>query len=307
MQSPIDRKLLSSLLPRFQFITIPTLLSFILIAEANAIVVRHDIPPESFIVEESDFPAIFPLHDDGNVKDCVATLIAPTWAVTAAHCISDFDKKRISETPHIVKLLQDKYGIVDFFYPKEFRDDNKAAKSISIGGLIHITESDNINYEYDIALLKFSKPVKNINPIPLYEGKKEVGKKVIFLGWGDYSTGDTGINRFFSFNDRKLRRVSNKVDAVSETQLYFDFDDPKSTNSDALPLEGISGPGDSGGPALLKTASGYAILGISSRGNYSDSLKSKPFNTGKYGWLEFYTRVSGFSKWLNDTMSSQTD
>lgn len=132
MQSPIDRKLLSSLLPRFQFITIPTLLSFILIAEANAIVVRHDIPPESFIVEESDFPAIFPLHDDGNVKDCVATLIAPTWAVTAAHCISDFDKKRISETPHIVKLLQDKYGIVDFFILKSFEMITRLPKALAL-------------------------------------------------------------------------------------------------------------------------------------------------------------------------------
>ncbi len=302
MQLSIDKNLFKTPLTAFLFLIPVSLISFVFIAEAHAIVMRHDVPPEKFIVKESEFPAIFPLHDDGEIKDCVATLVAPSWAVTAAHCISDFGKERISEAPHEVKILENKYEIVDYFYPKEFRDDNNAGKSISIGGLIHITESDDINYEYDIALLKFSKPVKNITPIPLYTGKKEVGKKVLFLGWGDYATGEVGINRLFTYNDRKLRRAYNIVDAVSETQLYFDFDDPRLNNSDALPLEGISGPGDSGGPALLKTASGYAVVGISSRGNYSDSLKSKPFNTGKYGWLEFYTRVSGLSKWLNDIM-----
>ena len=273
----------------------------VLISNANAIVFRHDIPAENFIAKESDFPAIFAVYDDGKIKDCVATLVAPTWALTAAHCTAYLDKEQLANKPHLVKISGSNNEVVNLFYPEQFggykmvRDDE--------GKVIDITVPKGLNYQYDIALLKLSNPVKNVTPITIYAGKEEKGKDVLFLGWGDYSTGDVGVDNDNPKNDRKFRMAWNQVDSISETQLLFDFDDPTAANSDALPLEGVSGPGDSGGPALLKTDTGYQVQGISSAGAYSETLTPQPKNTGKYGWLEYYTRVSNVSKWLNDIMN----
>ncbi len=273
----------------------------VLMTNANAIIFRHDIPAEQFVAKESDFPALFAVYDDGKIKDCVATLISPSWALTAAHCTAYLDKSRLSEEPHVVNIAGSTHQIVKLFYPEQFGGYRMVRDSQ--GRVKDIIASKNINYQYDIALLKLSKPINNIAPIPLYSGYEESGKEVIFLGWGDYSTGELGVDSDNPNNDRQLRLVTNQVDSVNETQLFFDFDDPTTADSDARPLEGISGPGDSGGPALLKTTNGYSVIGISSRGAYSATLSAQPKNTGKYSWLEYYTRVSSFTKWLSSTMS----
>ena len=36
--------------------------------------IRHDIAPENYLANEAEYPAVFPLSDDGKKKEGVATL-----------------------------------------------------------------------------------------------------------------------------------------------------------------------------------------------------------------------------------------
>ncbi len=35
--------------------------------------IRHDLPPENYLADETDYPAVFPLFDNEKMKDSVAT------------------------------------------------------------------------------------------------------------------------------------------------------------------------------------------------------------------------------------------
>jgi len=65
----------------------------------------------------------------------------------------------------------------------------------------------------------------------------------------------------------------------------------------ALPLEGISGPGDSGGPALWFDNGQPYIVGVSSHQDYRDKDIE-----GLYGSYEFYARVSDYFDWINQVI-----
>lgn len=97
----------------------------------------------------------------------------------------------------------------------------------------------------DIALLKLDRPVKGVEPVSLYARDDEAGKVVTFVGRGWAGTGLTAPVRDL---ERDLRGATNKVDEVNGTSIRMVFDAPPGGTD----FEGISGPGDSGGPALLE-------------------------------------------------------
>ncbi len=96
----------------------------------------------------------------------------------------------------------------------------------------------------------------------LYDRSDEVGKEIVFVGTGWAGTGDTGMADGAINKDRLLRAAQNRIDGIKPGYVRFTFDSPDSEH--ALPLEGISGPGDSGGPALWFDDDQTCILGVSS-------------------------------------------
>ena len=78
-----------------------------------------------------------------------------------------------------------------------------------------------------------------------------------FVGRGDTGTGLTGPTT----KDHKLRAATNRVERIDGDMLVFRFDAP--TEEGVTPFEGISGPGDSGGPALIETVEGLRLAGLS--------------------------------------------
>lgn len=152
----------------------------------------------------------------------------------------------------------------------------------------------------DIAILILDKEVPNVEIAKLYENDDELGKEIIFAGTGWAGTGDKGMIEGAIVKDRKMRAAQNKIDGIREDGfIRFTFDEPEST--DALPLEGISGPGDSGGPALWFDGDQAYLLGVSSHQN--GRRMGKP--EGVYNVYEFYTRVSHFSNWINDEIEKE--
>lgn len=83
--------------------------------------------------------------------------------------------------------------------------------------------------------------------------------------------------------------------------LWLEFvfcspDDPEVTER-----EGISGDGDSGGPALVATPTGLSVAGVSSWQDADDP------NVGFYGVHEYYTRVSSYTEFLDETTGPDWD
>lgn len=115
------------------------------------------------------------------------------------------------------------------------------------------------------------------------------------LGWGDFSNGKVGTLRDKPINDGKFRLAYNIIDGIHDNYLTFKFDDPISKH--ALDLEGVNGPGDSGGPALISKNNTFYIVGISSGGGYPDQI-NEVRTEGQYGWHEKYVRVSTIHDWV---------
>lgn len=141
---------------------------------------------------------------------------------------------------------------------------------------------------HDIALIKLINPVKDIEPATIYEGSDELGKSTWFIGVGGTGTGITGQTVDNYENAGVLRKAENRIVLANGPLIKFKFD----RGSSSLPLEGVSGGGDSGGPAYIKTNNTNYLLGISSR--------VEGGSIGKYGVTEVYSRVSYFNSWIEN-------
>ncbi|GAA0860195.1 hypothetical protein GCM10009114_36420 [Aliiglaciecola litoralis] len=125
----------------------------------------------------------------------------------------------------------------------------------------------------------------------MYVDNEEQGKTITFIGAGGTGSGIEGQTIDNFENNGVLRLANNVVETADGPLLSFVFN----RGDEALPLEGISGGGDSGGPAYIKNGNDYVVLGISSRGEFGIKI-------GKYGIREYYTRLSFFKEWISDIM-----
>ena len=245
---------------------------------AGGIVIRDDVPDAAYLAHESDFPGLFPIYRiKAGHKECIATVISAEWAITAAHCARD--KRLLIET-----------GLGGQGYAVQL-----AGKTVRIVSVVHHPAPE-AGRAPDLALLRFSAPVTHVAPIPLYRSDDELGRVVVMPGWGGTGNGKTGLGP----EDGLFRVGENVVDRVEEGRLWWKFDAP-GTHSPALTLEGISGPGDSGGPALIKMPAGWAIAGVSSGQDTKDGAE------GLYGVEEVFVRVSAFASWIDAHVSEKLD
>ena len=107
-----------------------------------------------------------------------------------------------------------------------------------------------------------------------------------------------------------MRHATNTINHVDDALIGFTFNAPK---DDAVTmLEGISGDGDSGGPAfmceelaldpggLLSCTGQITLLGVSS----FQFSEDEPYQQGVYGVFERYARISSHADWIETTMAT---
>lgn len=226
------------------------------------IIRRHDVPDSLYLQLGATFTSVAHLYlpTPKGAADGEGTLIHPRWVLTAAHVAA---------------------GI-------------RHGHRVTIGDDVHLVDSIVLHPDWedggpnDIALLRLATPVRAIQPAVVYRDSAEAGREIVIVGYGDIGTGLTGPQS----NDRRVRGATNRVDEASAYWLKFLFDAPDSRGTTSL--EGVSGPGDSGGPAYLRDAGREVIVGVSS-GQSSRATGGRP---GRYGVTEYYTRVSRYVDWI---------
>jgi hypothetical protein len=229
--------------------------------QAAGIVIRHDRDEARYLEEASRYPMVAQLSMGGT-----GTLIGPRWVLTAAH-------------------------VADATQPF-----NRTAR---FGDAVYQIDAITIHPEWrksgvrgrDVALMKLDRPVEGISPIELYADDDEAGQKVVFVGAGLSGNGLTGPDRSVS---RLMRAATNTIDRVNEASIFFTFHEPP----EGTDLEGISGPGDSGGPALIERDGKLFTLGVSSTNS------GGPEGECRYGTIETYARVSTARDWILSVMAA---
>lgn len=260
------------------------LLMFACFGSVHAIVIRHDTGYSQYVASESAFPAVFWLEQRAQRKVCVATLIDPQWALTAAHCVEETDLRahitRAGE--YVVRIAGAMVGI-----DKVVMHPNYAFRYDEL----------RFEQEVDLALLRLREPIAAPVPMALYRDQDERDRVVTLLGWGYSGLGTTGIKS----DDGRFRIANNTVSEAS-ARLRFDFDDPRTPNSRAVALEGLPGLGDSGGPALLETEQGWRIAGVAI-GELASQAAPRGVQ-GLYGAVGVYERVSAHLAWIDSVITA---
>jgi hypothetical protein len=227
---------------------------------ASAIVTRHDRDDARYVALGAQFPAAVTVLPDGS-----GVLIAPNWVLTAGHVARGVAKR----SPR-VEIDGREHEVARVFVHPKWQEMGP----------------------HDVGLLQLTSLAQRVTPAELYTADDEVGQVVTFVGRGDTGTGLTGPQTA----DGKKRGATNRVESADDDWIIFNFDE----GDDATDLEGVSGPGDSGGPALLIREGKVYTLGVSV---FSDGRGKGP---GRYGVLEGYTRVSTHRGWIESIVSGKS-
>ncbi len=263
------------------------ILLFAVSSTVSAVVIRDDVDDAEYRIPASEFPALVDMPGEGH-----GVLIDPQWVVTAAHTIPGHPSlKRVvlNGVPRDVErvVIHPGYKTV----PQELIDPAMATGEAMLI-VIFLSSSD------DIALIKLTQPVADVVPAAIYQGSDEQGQIIKIVGKGATGNGATGHDPKGP-NRTELRRAFNTITSAYERWFCYVFDEPPS----ALPLEGVLGNGDSGGPALVQTKDQWLLAGLASwKFVHGHVMTARP---GRYGQIGCNVRLSHYRAWIENIMSEQ--
>lgn len=261
------------------------LILFAASSTAAAIVIRADVDDSKYRVPASAFPALADMPGEGH-----GVLIAPQWIITAAHAITwqaDIKRVTLNGKPRDVERV-----VIHPGYKKPpHRLVQRALETWDWTLFATLLSSSD-----DVALLKLAHAVTDVSPVAIFNGDDEFGRTISILGKGATGNGETGYDPHGSHRTR-LRQAYNKVSSADGRWFCYVFDKPAS----ALPLEGGSGSGDSGGPILVQGEKGWELAGLTSWVAPQGTTKAPP---GQYGQASCNVRLGHYRQWIEDNFSA---
>ncbi len=206
---------------------------------------------------------------------CGASLIAPKWVLTAAHCVENLSPANVLALTGATDLLTDRTRVV-------------------VTNIIVHPAWNNTTRDSDIALLELAQDATApAQTMDLFTGDPAVGKTATVVGWGarnfDNSDPQNPVSNDFP---HVLHEVEVPVVAQSTCKAVYGG----GSITDNMLCAGFSFgskdscQGDSGGPLMAQQNGVYRQIGIVSFGN-GCALPDA------YG---VYTRVARFSSWIKD-------
>ncbi len=202
---------------------------------------------------------------------CSATLITPTWVLTAAHCTEGIREQGVNVVPEIIYFYQGTDA-------RPVGRGNRPAGEFHQARAIHLhpryTGNDFVGF-YDIALIELRDPVEGTEPYPAFDGdpSRFVGDDVLYVGYG--------------VNDGN-RQTGGGVKRSTLLELDTVFDLMYTSIHDG---SGVCF-GDSGGPGLVQVGGQWQVIGVnSSVGGEVICLD-----------ISLQSRVDAYMSWIRDTM-----
>lgn len=227
------------------------------------IVADSDQDAEHHITACQYQPAVV-LSLGGHYGRGAGTLIADQWVLTAAHVANHL------QPGDLVHHCGGSTAIAAIIIHPDYRRRDAHADAALLRLDTHL--------DLDVAKLSATTP--------------PVGQPVIFIGAGAPGDGVAGVQKA----DGQLRHATNVTIEAPAGWLAFQFDPD-------VAGEGISGPGDSGGPALVgDPQQGYWVVGISS---WQDNAEQGA--EGLFGVREYYVDVASYRPWIVKTLVTKVD
>jgi hypothetical protein len=269
-------------------------------AAAGAVIIRADVEDAGYRIPASALPALVDMPEEGH-----GVLIAPQWVVTAAHA-APMQMQGMDEEVSIGGVARKVKRVVT--YPGYGKlPDRLIHEALATGDLSKLTAF--LASSDDIALIELASPVTDVAPIALYRGDQEVGMTAELVGKGATGNGSAGQDSH-SPHRSALRHAFNVIVGANQRYVWYRFDSPAS----ALPLEGITGSGDSGGPLLIGDGSSRQLVGLASWSKYPPDhpfwktwTPDRPFVEGFYGQIVHAVRISRYVPWIEGVISASAE
>ena len=240
---------------------------------AVALTGAESMPPESFR---------FVAYVGDDYGYCTGAIIAPTWVLTAAHCVVHGDGSTIKPN---------EIGDLSRGWPDD--DHERVPVKRVIAHPHYYWEGD--GFRNDIALIETAWPFasSHLVPVAVLGPEDEAlhaanGATAVLIGYGEDENGQRERQGLF----RVVRATLYHADACRTEHAFVDPRDEIVHDRTICAGDRARGirSGDSGGPLLVETENGYGVVGVASISGNDP--------TG-YPVVAVYTRVATVKEWID--------